>query len=154
MQYQCSDIAGPMQRKWSANAMPMQLQCSPNAALMQCLQSLIFGIKREKIGKCGNNGSRGSNGKKRRKLTSRDTFGCARHLKMGFGWVGVSKMAQKIGYHKWMAPNALALYWHCISNSWHCILLLWNCIALHWNYIDTVLAVHWKCIGSAFEVHY
>ena len=25
----------------------------------------------------------GSNGKKRRKLTSRDAFGCARHLKMG-----------------------------------------------------------------------
>ena len=81
MEGQCSDIAGPMQRKCSANAMQTQLQCSPNAALIQCLQSLIFGIKTEKIGKCGNNGSRGSNGKKRRKLTSRNAFGYARHLK-------------------------------------------------------------------------
>ena len=67
-----------MQHKCSANAMPIQLQCSPNAVPPK----FDFWDKDGKIGKCGNNGSRGSNGKKRRKLTSRDAFGCARHLKM------------------------------------------------------------------------
>ena len=69
-----------MQHKCSANAMPIQLQCSPNAVPPK----FDFWDKDGKIGKCGNNVSRGSNGKKRRKLTSRDAFGCARHLKMGY----------------------------------------------------------------------